>query len=657
MLNLALTLIAVGFAVLQALIGGARLAYALPAYALFGIAGLLMLRVVPVRDGPRPSVWCLFSTLAFAGYLCVRSRFAPVEYLARPDFFLTLAALLVYFLAAVHLTGTHSRFVVIAVLLGLAFFHVAVGAGQFRQGNDYMMLPWIVRPVQYFSRASGFYICPDHLAGLLEMLALLSLGIFCWSRSRFATYLLAIYGVAVCLVGIAISGSRESYLSVILAIAVFAAISIWVVRRLYPDRLLLVLATSVALVGLLSITSVSFVTGEERLSAKRAAPVDKPDFRPTLRSLAWQIHRSSPVTGAGAGSYLPQARLLRPPEMQDEPVHAHSEYLELLAEHGSIGAALAALFLSTHLITGTVGLIRLVRERAKAAKEKRARELALLLGALGAVTALLIHAATDFSLRIPANALLAAFIFGMIASPGRALLRKPRSGAAEGPSLWMRLIAPVAGAALLVLGVPLVKGEFHGERARLALRDQQYFRAKDSAHLALRAEKKNPDLYYYFGEASHYLGLEQTDSDARFQQYTEATGAFAEGLKLFPNDPRLLLKMGRTLGNLGRFDEATPYFERALQADPHLANACAAFAVHWQMQGQLEKAKEMYARAKTLGETGVVAAGLADMEKFRDRPFRRPSRADILADFITESELPRDDVAPEKPEPASKPAQ
>jgi Flp pilus assembly protein TadD/O-antigen ligase len=646
--NLALILVCVGLAVLQALIGGARLVYALPGYALLAVAALAVLRSAPARDTRPPSLWCLGSAIALAAYLAIRSRTVAVEYLARPDFFLILAALLIYLLAVSHFTAAQERFAILAALLGYAFFHVAVGAGQFRSGDDYMLLPWIVRPEQYYSRASGFYISPHHLAALLEMLGALSLAIFCWTHSRFGTYLLAIYGVAVCLVGIAISGSPESNVSAILAIAIVAAISIWTVRMLYPERMILAVAVSAACVALLAISATNFFKGEERLSSEAAPAVEKTDVRPVLRGLAWQIHRAHPLMGADPGSFLYHARQLRPPPMQGEPEHAHSEYLELLAEYGYVGAGLAALFVGAHLVVGIASLIRIVRERAKAAKAKRSRELALCIGAFGAVTAMLIHAAGDFSLHIPANALLAAFIFGILANPGRSVTRRSSTGATEPLPLWLRLPAPILGLVLLALTVPRVRGEFYGERARLALRDEQYFRAKDSALLALRAEKKNPDLYYYLGESSHYLGLDQTDRDTRFQQYTEAAEAFAHGLQLFPQDTRLLLKMGRTLDNLGRFAEAAPYFERALAADPNSAQVHACLAVHLQMQGDVEKARALYHRAVALGETVIAPAGLADLEKLRERPFQRPTRPDILADFITEP-----DVVSE--EPAAKP--
>ena len=44
-------------------------------------------------------------------------------------------------------------------------------------------------------------------------------------------------------------------------------------------------------------------------------------------------------------------------------------------------------------------------------------------------------------------------------------------------------------------------------------------------------------------------------------------GALATGLDLFPYDLRLLLKLGRTLDQYGRYEDADPIFERALAAD------------------------------------------------------------------------------------------
>src|SRR5258707_4186229 len=118
---------------------------------------------------------CTVTALALAGWVVGRSLCSPVDYLARADLFMVLAALLVYLLTVMCFTDTKVRLVMVTVLLVAALAHVVIGAIQFKQANDFMLLPGIMRP-SYQWRASGFYICPNHLAGLLEMMAMLALG-------------------------------------------------------------------------------------------------------------------------------------------------------------------------------------------------------------------------------------------------------------------------------------------------------------------------------------------------------------------------------------------------------------------------------------------------------------------------------------------------
>ena len=93
-----------------------------------------------------------------------------------------------------------------------------------------MLLPWIFRP-NYGFRASGFYICPNHLAGLLEILALFALSVLFWGRGRVWVRIVAAYAVVICLVGLATTGSRGGYLSTVFALSMFAIVSLWVVQK------------------------------------------------------------------------------------------------------------------------------------------------------------------------------------------------------------------------------------------------------------------------------------------------------------------------------------------------------------------------------------------------------------------------------------------
>ena len=88
---------------------------------------------------------------------------------------------MVYFFTACILTSAKQRMVFVCFLLVLAVGHRLVGALQFRDGTNYMPITWLQR-YDYERRASGFYICPNHLAGLLEVVGIIGLSIVCWSR-------------------------------------------------------------------------------------------------------------------------------------------------------------------------------------------------------------------------------------------------------------------------------------------------------------------------------------------------------------------------------------------------------------------------------------------------------------------------------------------
>ena len=61
MLNLVLIFLALGFGLLQALIGGARLVYALPAYAVLAIAGFLAFGARPATERQGPRIVCVLA--------------------------------------------------------------------------------------------------------------------------------------------------------------------------------------------------------------------------------------------------------------------------------------------------------------------------------------------------------------------------------------------------------------------------------------------------------------------------------------------------------------------------------------------------------------------------------------------------------------------
>ena len=104
-----------------------RPVYLIPAYGLLALAALLSwsprrhagvsIRVVPA----------LISATVFFGYILCRTVLSPVESLARPDLFMVLACLIVYFLTAICATSPTPRLVFTSALFLLACAQVVRG--------------------------------------------------------------------------------------------------------------------------------------------------------------------------------------------------------------------------------------------------------------------------------------------------------------------------------------------------------------------------------------------------------------------------------------------------------------------------------------------------------------------------------------------------
>src|SRR3954468_12512365 len=227
--GLCFILMAAAFAGIQIMIAGTRKVFSLPFYGLLGVLGLLAVLSLR-RPKPVPSSWCLPVTALFMGYILVRAWFSPVPYLTRSDFYSVVAGLVVYFFTACILTSAKQRMLFIGGLLLLALAHCFVGAFQFRDGNNFMPIAWLQR-ADYGRRASGFYICPNHLAGLLEVVGIFGLSIVCWSRWALWSKMLVGYATGICYVGLVLTGSRGGYLSTAFSLAVFAVLSLAILRR------------------------------------------------------------------------------------------------------------------------------------------------------------------------------------------------------------------------------------------------------------------------------------------------------------------------------------------------------------------------------------------------------------------------------------------
>jgi O-antigen ligase len=591
---------------------GSRAIYTLPGYAILGISGVLM--VFSFWKAPaRMDRNCLLSAVLVAIYLSARIASSPSVWLAGFDFYGLLAALLVYLVTALAISGNRASYVMVCGLIFLGVSHVAVGVWQFaKDANFHPLLPGGRDDAGF--RASGLFISPNHLAGFLETALLLSMSLCFWGGFRARGKILTGYLSLVCLAGLVMTGSRGGYLSAGVGFIVFSCLSVWTLRTRLSRGLLPRMISVIAAIALLG-GGLAYVADQSFGIRARANTVFvSSDIRLMLWEAAWKQFKLAPVFGTGSRTYAYYGRTFRAPLVQTDPVFAHNDWLQTLAEYGIVGILLIVGFVTAHLRHGTQRWLRMVsRLSTVTTSPAESRALAMQMGTLSAIIACLVHAVLDFNLHIPANMLVAAFLFGMLA--GR------RTGTAEQNASWLdRLLhAMPAGLGLwmLILSLPRIRGEIYAEAARGNFEIGRIGPAQKYAGLAIRFGVRNPDLYFQIGEVQRNLSAVLPDDENKQWAITDAHEAYAEALAIFPQDVGVVVRDAWALSRLGRFDEAEPLLARAQELDPNSPKVWVCSALNRKLQGKPAEALADYHRAEAIGY-GWIPVVLAELREELD---------------------------------------
>ena len=640
---LLLILVALAIAVTQALAGGRQIALCLPAYILLALAALLSWwprRRTPI---PRAATECLVAAALFCGYVTIRAAFSPEPYLARTDLYTALAGMAVYLLVALNLTSSRWRMGLVGILLALALVNTAIGAIQFFKGHDFMPFSFLPRPSNG-ARASGFYGYPNHLSGFLEMVLMLGLSVTFWSRWPSWSKILIGYICGMVLLGIIITQSRGGYIAGTIGLLVFALISLVVIGRLASGRIIGMLIAGLIVIGGVGWGVKQVMTKSASLQARAGETLTVDVSRMRLWQAAWKQFRLSPVVGTGSGTYLYYGRQFRNPALYTDPVHAHNDYFELLAEYGILGIITAVIFLETHLRRGWNS----ITQRLQAGVDFQgsgSNSLALTIGALSAAGTCLTHCLLDFNLHMPANLLTAALVFGLLATPGEGSEMVSEEEKPGWPA-FLRLALPALGILIVVRIMPTAPAEYYAERTRTLLADWHRSASPELneemeglARRGLESDPHNPELYAAIAEAQSAQGDLATDAQAKAKFYEQAIEQYRKSLEYAPGNVGYVLGLAGALDTAGRFAEADPLLERAIQLDPKGGVVHTMRANHLVTQGRWKEAAEEYQLGIQFGAWEAGKAGL----QYIDQQLKEkgPAAPDASAPA----------PAPEKPKP------
>ena len=103
----------------------------------------------------------------FVAYAAVRYTLTPVEYEARLEMIQVICCGAAYFLSSKGIRERDARRLFVWLVAVFALFQSGLGIWQALTKSDFIF-NW-ERPELYNGRGSGTFVCPNHLAGFLEM--------------------------------------------------------------------------------------------------------------------------------------------------------------------------------------------------------------------------------------------------------------------------------------------------------------------------------------------------------------------------------------------------------------------------------------------------------------------------------------------------------
>ncbi len=545
--------------------------------------------------------------LAFGAYAVARYFTSPVEYDARVELLQVLLCVLAYFTAS-QFYRPADRTVFFVALLVLVSVQVVLALWQFGTKTDLVYFwsgSW-VRPEYYLGRGGGSYICPNSLAGFLELVLglILARGILMHrgkdSVESFAVQrLLIVYVALMAVVGIGVSLSRGGWLATLAGLVMLVALSSR--RERFQGGRLAAFAVALAVLGLViwKVAPARFMVAITTLETTGQAVVSSESKTLNSRLPLWKgtlpLIQEQPLFGCGMGSWQWVFLKHKPRIVPTHPEFTHNDYLNLLSDYGAIGFAL--------MVWVFVGFFRQAMKLSDARSPSEERSFAV--GAVVGVTAILVHSFFDFNLHIQANAFLLALVMGSTAAiddPDKAF---PRAALGSGRR-W------ALGTSLVVV-VGLLGWQF----TRIAM-SMRYTRLGNAAKFVDFAEPEIAQDYYlqaigwdprfptphwklgdtYRSQAKWLVGADKKDE--RQEMSEEAREAYAEALRLNPYLTDVLLRAARVDELLEDDQQALKKYLLAIELEPNSSVNHRDLAMFYRDRDQDELALEHYTRAASL---------------------------------------------------------
>lgn len=530
-----------------------------------------------------PVCWAV---LAFMVYAVLRYFLSDLEYPARQE----LIKVLIYgFLLFAIITNLHRlefTQIVTVGLLSLGMLISLYAIYQFLSGSDYV---WnFIRPEGYRRRGSGTFISPNNLACYLAMILPIGLAYTLTGRVTHLHKVLVGYAALAIFAGIVSTISRGGWLATLITLVVFF---VFLVRQ--RDYRLQSLFLALALIGVAA-TSLGLAKLSEDRKKHLAVEAQTKEVRFRIWEPAVAMWKDHVWLGVGPDHFDTRFRQYRPPdaELQYRPGRVHNDYLNTLADWGAIGFVLIASVWGI-FYWQVIRSWKYINRSQNDLAAKRSNKSSLVFGGALGLLAILLHSVVDFNFHVPANAILAVTLLGLIAGHFRFATER----------YWFTVrwplkavVTPVLLAAVCYLGAQSRQHTVESYWLGRAEADSNNVtnRIEDLKH-AFAVEPRNFQTAYDLGETLRLLSWEGGED---FQNTaTQAMRWFQSAIELNQYDPFSQIRLGMCLDWVGKHAEAEPYFAKANALDPNGFYTAAHVGWHYFQVADYPAAQKWFQRS------------------------------------------------------------
>jgi O-antigen ligase len=527
-----------------------------------------------------PFAWVV---VAFSAYAIWRYSEADIEYAARLELLQILLYAVLFFAVLDNLSRQETIQILLFSLLIIGMLNAFYAVFQYFTESKFVL--WFPKPNSYRGRGSGTYICPNHLAGFLEMLLPIALAYTITGRYKSLTKVFLAYAALAMVAGIGVTMSRGGYLATGGALAVFFIVMLWNRDFRIPALGILVLL----------LAGGSFFGFRSWQTQKRFEEIYHHPER-SMRLNYWRpainMWQENFWFGVGANHYDWRFREWRFWKLQGRPMYVHNDYLNTVAEYGTAGGIIVAAGLVA-LGWGVFRTWKYVRRTNEIATKPSNRSSVVLGCAIG-LLAMAFHSVCDFNMHIPGNAIIGVTLMAILTSHLRFATER----------YWLNpgVLGRVLGTVLLAAAAAF----FAWQLSRLV--PQTVMLSKYSPNLGFeekvallkKAYPFEPKNYAVTLELGEVLRKKAFEGDEGWEKLArEAVEWFELGVRLNPWSPYNYMNLGMCYQWMNQPEKAGELFDRALKLDPKASYLLAMYGWHKLQLNELEAARRYFKESYT----------------------------------------------------------